>query len=249
MSVSVAQLNYNVYQGLGQPDRSLCDVNDIHYAVRNALALLTGQVRSTDNNQLLGVSNELSAASSPALSSPYDITDELEMTTPAWVEIYIQDRWKILKIVNRTRLEQFRRQGLNVCAFYGLESDGNATQYIEFNFDPSQSRIRIWYDHDQVLSNLDAVALMPDNLTILIELMAQNRVITLIKTRIAQSIESEEQKKLLEAQIKTWSDLYAHNMIEIEQWKTEFRKWKNRSRSAQSTRNLPRRSSKGFFGR
>src|SRR5689334_2314276 len=124
MSVQVAAINYNVFQGLGQPDKSLCDLNDIHYAVRNTLSLLTGQARTSDNNQLLSVTNELSSASDPVLATPYEITEEIENCTPAWAEIKEGNDWRILDIVNKTQLFQKKRDERNACAFYGIDRDG-----------------------------------------------------------------------------------------------------------------------------
>lgn len=248
MSVSVAQLNYNVFQGLGQPDVALCDLNDIHYATRNALSLLTGQSRASDNNQLLCVTNEISSATTPPLDTPYDITYELEQTTPAWVEIKRGTRWEILKIVPKPMLEQYYQLQNPACSFYGLDQDGTSVQYIEFSFDPTADTIRIWFDQDAVSVGLDDLALIPDNLTILTELMAQNRVIMIVKSKLASQIESEDMRKILEIQLRTWSELYIHNTIEIQDWQRQFRIWKNRTRSAQSIRHLPRRSGKGLYG-
>ena len=248
MSVTVAQLNYNVWQGLGQPDKAVCDLNDIHYAVRGALTLLTGQARASDNNQLLSVTNEISNLTDPPLSNNYDITYELEQTTPAWVEILRGGRWETLPIVGKQRLEEWYRNGRRACAFYAIDRDGEAVQIIDFSFDPRSSTIRVWFDQDAVFVGLDNSALIPDNLTILVELMAQQRVIMILQTKLAGQIESDETRKILEPQLAAWQQLYAHNLTEIEDWKRQFRVWKNRSRAAQSTRKLPRRSSKGFFG-
>lgn len=247
--IQVAQINYNVFQGLGQPDAALCDLNDIHYAVRTTLALLTGQARSSDNNQLLSVTNELSRLSDPPLASPYDLSDEMENTTPAWVEIKNGGSWRVLDIVSKTRIEERKRGGIRACCFYGIDRDGTVTPNIEFSFDPAHETIRIWFDQDKVYTTLDSAALIPDNLTIYAELLAQNRVIMLIKRRLSDQLESEENRKLVQIQLQTWSDLYAHNLTEIKAWKREFQIWKNRTRSAQSKRRRPRRSTKNFFGR
>lgn len=244
MSVSVAALNYNVFLGLGEPDISVCNPNDIHYAVRNALSLLTGQARNSDNNQLICVTSELTN-----LTAPFEIPEgELDMCTPAWVEIKDGDRWKILKVVNRAKIESYYEQMINACSFYAIDQDNKTRQFIDFSFDPTRSTIRIWFDQDAVPTHLDNTASIPDNLTILAELMAMNTVIARLKIKLAQSLESEEQRKLLQVQISAWNDLYLDNEKNIAEWKRVFRIWKNRSRSAQSATRLPRKTGRYFYG-
>lgn len=244
MSVLVAALNYNVFLGLGEPDISVCSQNDIHYAVRNALSLLTGQARNSDNNQLICVTNELGT-----LTSPYEIPEgELEMSTPAWVEVKTGERWKPLKVVNKAKLEDYYEQMINACSFYAIDQDNKTTQFIDFSFDPANSIIRIWFDQDGVPTHLDNTAQIPDNLTILAELMAMNTVISRVKVKMSQALESEEMRKILQLQMSAWNDLYLHNKDEIVEWKKLFRIWKNRSRSSQTANKLPRKTGRYFYG-
>lgn len=243
MSVSIAQLNSNVFYGLGQPDTALCDVTDIHYAVRNAVILLTGLARASDNNQLLVVTEELTN-----LASPYDISLKIGMGTPAWVEVKKDEHWEVLQIVNKSLIDTCYQTSRRACAFYGIDDADQPTRYIEFSFDASNETFRIWFDKDGTAVTLATLISLPDDSAPLIELYAMQSVIPRIKRKLSEQIESDEMRKLLAPQIQTWNDLYLENEKQIPRFERLFRIWKNRSRSSQSSRRLPNKSGRGFYG-
>lgn len=245
--VTIGQLTTNVYYALGQPDASICGIEDTHYAVRQETALLVGLARTSDNNQTVNRTLDIDN-----LNSPHDITSAIGTSSPAWVEIKSgADKWAVLRVCNRAQLPEMRQRGVIACAFYGEEYGGEGvTQYIDFSFEPdAETVIRIWYDQDAVLSGNAAQIPLPANLTLLIELKAQNTLIPRIINKLADTIESEEMRKMMQLKTQALQGIMMQNEMKITEYNRLFRIWKNRTRSAQAQSSLPARSGRHLYGR
>lgn len=243
MSLTIAQLNSAVFVGLGEPDKAICDPMLIHYAVRNAVFLFTRQMRATDTNQPLSLTAEFTPT-----ASPYEITSLINKSTVSWVERKEGDRWQTVRAVNKAFLEQFHNSGNPAVAVY---SDETNKTYLDFSHtvgSQSTGVYRLWYDKDAVLVSHASEVLMPDSMAPLIELTAQNSVIARLKLRLAERIEDEEQRKILVLQINAWDGIIAQNNLELIEWRREWRRTKNRQRTAQNQDRLPNKTGRGLYG-
>jgi len=252
MTLSIGQLNYNVYLGLGSPDASVCDHQDIHFAVRNEVLLANRELGDSDNNQRLAVTVEFTPT-----ASPYDISTLLTGNaqtqthdTIAWIEIKRASRWEPMRVVNKVLLEEMYIRQVNAASIYGDKAN---RQYVEFSYPVaanSTQAYRIWFDEDLALFSLtNAFGVhLPDSLAPYIELRAQNTLIPRIVNRLANQIESEEMRKLVELQMLSLNNIKAQNSLDLVDWRQRYLSWKNRTRTAQNQSRLPSKSSRGFYG-
>lgn len=245
MSISIAGLNSDAWFGLGKPDSAVIEIDDVHYETRKIVTLLTKQIRESDENQLLSTTNTFTPT-----ASPYDITSLIGKATPAFVEILADGRWRPLRCVNVTDSQGYYDRGVNAASFYG-EEDG--TQYIIFSYpltSASTATYRIRYDADAVATSIAVDDIqIPDSFQPYIVLEIQQPVIMKIRRSIAEAVDNQEMKELLQIKLETWADLYKENERQLEtQWRPAWRTWKNRARTAQNQGRLPSRSGRGLYG-
>jgi hypothetical protein len=241
MSLTIAQLNSAVFVGLGKPDKGLCDLDDIHYAARRVVSLLTRRTRSSDNNQIVSVTDPFQ----PNVS-PFEITNLLNGGTPAWLETEVNDRWKVIRVINKAFLETMYERNIMAASFYGLE---DKRQFIDFSYpltSDSVSSYRIWYDKDLVAYGNADELLMPDSFAPYYELRIMQALIPKITLKLA---EMNETPAKMQAQANAWKNIFTANALELVDWEREFRIWKNRNRTAQTQSRLPAKSGKAFYGR
>jgi len=247
MALTLAQLDYGTFIGLGSPDTAVCDHIDIHYAVRDAVCLLTRQMRTTDQNRTLSKTGEFTPT-----ASPHNITSLLSnqhFANVAWVDRKNGDRWEPVQVVNRAELEEMYSRGINAAAIY---ADETPAMYIEFSYpvtSTSNTTYRIWYDQDVVSFALNGTVLLPDSFAPYIERLAQNALIPRMESRMADSIESEEMLKLLQPKLNALRSIYLENEKQMIEWRNEFNIWKNRAVGTQYAGNLPSKTGRHFYGR
>lgn len=248
MTITVAQLNSGAWDALGQPTKDLIDLGDIHYQTRGVVTLLTKQIRSSDNNQQLAVTDQFTAT-----ANPYDITGLIGSGTPAWLEMLQGEWWNPVRTVNRAFLEEQYLKGIMASAFWGTIT---GTQYVQFSFALSitSSRVfRIQYDPDAIDTAMrEPVAgiQIPDSFRPYIELKIVQPCIKQIIRNLAKNAKMDGvDGKTLEMRIQSWNDTFQYNKDElIPEWRQQFDNWKNRSRTAQNESRLPARSGRGFYG-
>lgn len=243
MSLTIAQINSGVFLGLGEPDGSVCDPMAIHYAVRSAVHLLTRQMRAADTNQPLSLSAEFTPT-----GSPHEITSLVAKGEVAWLERKEGSRWKTVRVVNKAFLENYHESRLPVAAIY---SDETSKTYIDFSvvIDANSTQIyRLWFDKDVVLAAKASESLIPDSFAPYIELLAQNTCIARIKRNLAERIENEEERRIINLQLETWDGLLAQNSFEIRDWRVQWKRHIHRQRTAQTQDRLPNKSGRTFYG-
>lgn len=247
MATTFAQLNSELWLALNKVERHLCDRDEMHYALRRSVTVRTGQARASDNNQPVSVSAEFTP-----VASPHEITALVAKGTVAWVEMQANSRWQPLRSVNRVFLEEMFRQSINAVAVYGDET--NKT-YLDFSFPVNSNSTqvyRIWFDVDIVPTVNTSEILIPDHLVPLLIIDAEQELIPKITLRLAESVENqdEQKRKAVMLQIAAWDGIKAQNAVNLKtKWEPLFRRWKNRSRTAQNMSRLPAKSGKGMYPR
>jgi hypothetical protein len=245
--ILLAQHISNVWLSLGKPTQELCEQDQIHFAVRQALMLRTGQIFQSDNDQSL----ETSASFTPT-SSPHSLAAVITTKfVPAILEQQVGNTWVPMRIVPLARLEYYRRNGTAAAAFHG---DRAGIEYVSFSYPVSVASTtvyRIRYDlaeYDFTLADASG-SRFPNFLATLIELDAVIQLIPDIAYKIADQIENEEARKLIAPKLAALDKKLAHaEMTRERDWLPLFRNWKNKSKSSQTSGRLPNKTSRGLYG-
>lgn len=245
MSLSIGSINAGIYLGLGKPDPSLIELDEIHYSVRDVVTRLTKRLRYSDENQVLGVT----APFTPT-ASPYNITSLIGKGTIAWLEKYEDSRWVPLQVVNKVHTNETRETGRETAAVYGTEA---GSTYLEFSYALSAAstiQYRLQYDADTVDTSIAATDMpIPDSFQPMIEMMGIQGVIPKIKRNIAERAENDVERRQIQLRLSTWDDMFAYNEKTLmRDWTPLWKEFLYRKRGAQSQGCLPAKSGKGLYG-
>lgn len=249
MSVSLGQLDNRVFQGLAAAAEFL-SLEDVHNAVVQRLNTRTMESRTSDINVLLGTSAEFTPD-----AVPYDVTSLIGKSVPCWVEtkgdlLNGVQYWYPVRSVNQSDLNDYARMGAFACSFYSEESTGDVlqpVQYISFTFLPVRA-CRIRYDRDNQRTALDADIILPDNLSELIVLEAQNSLIPRIKLAMGMRLRSDEEGRRDAAAIsQSLQEIYLQNVVDIKPLDAQWKVWAFRDRAAQDSHNNPTPRSEGMY--
>jgi hypothetical protein len=245
MSLTIAQLNSAVRLSLNNPDKAICDPLWIHLAVRNAVTLFTRRARESDQNA------PVSHYDFTPTAQEQDLWVALGSSEIAWVERSMNGRYTPVNVISKGQFEAAYQDGRDVVATYTDETTDPPKKYITFSKTiETTDSYRIWYDKDAVLTNRQAVIILPDSLAPVLEMKACVEVIAKMKVAISSQIENEEARKLMAPRLNALDGLSAHFQLELAtQWTPLFRKWKNRQRAAQNAHKLPSKTGSGFYGR
>lgn len=241
MSVTLSELDNRVFMGLAAASEYLT-LEDIHNAVVQRLNARTMQSRTSDINVLLGTTAEFS----PDVT-PYDVTSLIGKSVPCWVEVkgllisQVQ-QWVPVRIVNMNQLSDYQRLGLPAVAFYGEEAANDTdqpTQYMAWTY-LSGRPCRIRFDRDEQRTDLDADIIIPDNLSELVVLEAQNSLVPRVKFALAMRMRGDEELRKIAAPImQSLTEIYAQNLIDIRPLVSQWKVWAFRDRAAQTSFDLP----------
>ena len=254
MTVTLRELDSRVFMGLAGAAEFL-DLEDIHNAVVQELNLRTMQSRSSDINVLLGTTEIFHPT-----DREWDITALIGKAVPCWLETRSNNidnganngtiGWQVVRVVNLHNLNEYRQTGAFACAFHGDETDSPTAQpiqWVSFTYAPNRD-CRIRFDRDDQRQELDSDIVLPDNLSELIVLAAQNRVIGRIKFGMAMRIRQDPTLAASAPLLLGGLDhILKQNMADmlplIQQWKI----WAFRDRAAQTNFNKPTPSGRGLY--
>lgn len=249
MTVSLGQLDSRVFLGLAAAGE-YTTLSDIHDVVVQRLNARTMQSRTSDINVLLGTTAEFTPD-----SVPYDITSLIGKSVPCWVETKQNlvdgiDWWSSVRIVNQNQFNDYKNMGAFACSFYGDETSSTTAQpvqYISFTYLPVRP-CRIRFDRDDQRTDIDSDIILPDNLSELIVLEAQNSLIPRIKNMLALGLRRDAEGRQDAALIlNTLDGIYAQNMIDIKPLDAQWRVWCFRARDSQTSFNLPVPASEALY--
>lgn len=241
MSTSLGELDNRVFQGLAAAAEFMT-LEEIHGAVVQRLNARTMQSRTSDINVLLGTTAEFTPD-----ETPYDVTSLIGKSVPCWVEVkgllisQIQ-QWSPVRVVNMNQLQDYQRLGIPAVAFYGEEADSDTaqpTQYMAWTF-LSGRPCRIRFDRDEQRIDLDSDIILPDNLSELIVLEAQNSIIPRVKFALSMRMRGDEEvRKIVPAIMQSLSEIYAQNILDAKPLIGQWKVWAYRDRAAQTSFDLP----------
>lgn len=249
MSASLSQLDNRVFLGL-EPAGEYLSVEDVHNAVVQRLNTRTMQSRTSDINVLLGTSSTFTPT-----TIPYDVTALIGKSVPCWLEVQAdtvggQTWWHPVRNVSLVQLTDYRNLGAFACAFYGEEPSSDTaqpTQYLSFTYLPART-CRIRFDRDGQRTAMTSDILLPDNLSELVVLEAQNSLIPRIKTAITVRTRKDSESVKYAAELKRDLDgILMQNMLDIRPLDAQWRVWAFRDRSAQPAFNKPTPSSENLY--
>lgn len=251
MAISLSELDSRVMESLEAAQEWL-DLSDVHSQVVQTLNARTMQSRSSDINVLLATTAEFTPD-----SVLYDITSLIGKAVPAFVEIkgYVgQDieRWQMVRVVNLNQLDDYRNIGAFACAFYGEEpatdEDAQPTQYLNFTYLPARP-CRIRFDRDGQRTALEADQLLPDNLSHLIVLEAQNSLIDRIIFKIGMDMRRDTAlREIAPTIIAGLQGIKMQNLtLDIPPLHKQWMVWAYRDRAAQSSFNNPTPSGANLY--
>lgn len=249
MSVTLSELDDRVFMGLAAAAEYLT-LTDVHNATVQRLNARTMQSRTSDINVLLGTSDTFTPT-----ETPYDVTDLIGKGVPAWVEVqgYIVnqiEQWYPVRVVNMNQLNDYQRIGMPAVAFYGDETESSTAQpvqYMAWTYLPTRP-CRIRFDRDGQRTALASDIILPDNLSELVVLDAQNSLIPRVKFAIAMRMRSDEDgRKIAGGLMAALDGIYAQNKVDIEPLHTQWKVWCYRDRAAQTSFNLPTPSSSANY--
>lgn len=250
MSVSLSELDNRVFSGL-QAAAEYLMLTDVHDATVQELNIRTMESRTSDINVLLATSDEFT----PDVT-PYDVTSLIGKSVPAWLEMQTVlisgvTWWYPVRCVNLNQLNDYQRAGAMAVAFYGDEPNSDTaqpTQYASFTFLPRRP-CRIRFDRDNQRTAMASDIILPDNLSELIVLGAQNRLIPKIQFQIMmREGRDEKNRPFAQGLIQTLEGIRQQNMVVdmpplIAQWMV----WAYRDRSAQTSFSKPTPSSQANY--
>lgn len=234
MSVTLSELDNRTMQGLGSASDFMA-LDDVHNAVVQELNIRTMQARTSDINVLLGVTEEFTPD-----SLNYDITSLIGKAVPVWLEMQSvlitgSEWWQPVRNINLSMLNDFQRRGSFAVAFHGDEPDSDteqATQYASFTFMPLRA-CRIRFDRDNQRTAMASDIILPDNLSDLVVLGAQNRLVPRIETEIAARMRNDEElRSIAPALIQGLDNIVAQNRMDMVALDMQWRVWAFRDRSA-----------------
>mgnify|MGYP003649536137 CR=1 FL=1 len=249
MTVSLGELDSRTMLGLASAAEYL-DLSDVHNAVVQRLNALTMQSRTSDVNVLLGTTDEFTPT-----EALHDVTSLIGKSVPCFVETYVNtvneiSYWQMVRVVNINEIDYYRNMGAFACAFYGDETSSETeqpTQYLQFTFLPSKP-CRIRFDRDGQRVALNADIILPDNLSELPVLQAQNSLIPRVKFKIALDLRRDKELRLIAPMITAaLGDIYMQNMVDMKPLDAQWRVWAFRDRAAQSSFNNPTPSSEAMY--
>jgi hypothetical protein len=249
LSVSLGQLDNRVFQELYAASEYLI-LDDIHNAVVQELNIRTMQSRTSDINVLLGTSAEFTAD-----VIPYDVTSLIGKAVPCWVETQaiVQNSmtwWYPIRSVNLAQFNDYQRMGTLAAAFHGDETSSDTAQpvqYLSLTF-LTGCPMRIRFDRDSQRIAMDADQIIPDNISELVVLGAQQRLIPRIKIKLAMRLRNDEVGRAIAPVVMGALDqLYAQNSLDMRPLEAQWRVWAFRDRGANTAFNKPTPSGANLY--
>lgn len=221
MAVSLSELTSRVFFSL-EAAKEFLDISDVLNAVVQKLNARTMQSRSSTANVLLSTTETFTVD-----NVLYDVTELIGKGVPCFVETRwtVQsdiEVWQNVRVVPLNQINEYRAMGALACAFYGEESDTQPTQYLRFTILPGGA-CRIRYDKDGTRTALDSDIQLPDELSELIVLDAQNSLISRIKLKLSMGLRRDAEGRTDAKMIwEALNDIRMQNVIDmiplIKQW-------------------------------
>lgn len=246
MAVTIAELNYRVFLGLGNLPDEYLPLEEVHNAVVQRLSARSGWTELGTPNTLRSTSEEFTPT-----QNIYEITSLIGKGTPLWIEQKLDtNKWIPLRIVNLADIGGFYENGIQACAFYAEDSSNAETdlaQFVEFAFLPPAA-CRIKFARDLLRKALNDKSPLPDETAELIVLEAQNTIIPRIKLKIAMNMQRNEQSRLdLQPVMQALDSMYLQNMEDARPLERLWAVKSFRASSNQHNFNNPTPSGRRFY--
>ncbi|HXG82654.1 MAG TPA: hypothetical protein VNI84_01380 [Pyrinomonadaceae bacterium] len=247
MAVSLAEIDSRTLLGLGDDlPVEWCSLDDVHSAVVQKNSVRTMQTRFSDTNVLLSKTKDFRAG-----ANPVDVTSMVGNGVPAFVERLVGDDYVPVRVVNIGQLSNYENSNAIVCAFYSedaRDAGGEVKRFIQFNNAP-ESFCRIRFDSENVGVSIGDQSALPDALTELIVLEAQNYLIPRVKLKIARNLSRNENERKDAQYITSMLDaVYMQNIIDIKPLAKLWEIYAFRDRNSQGQTTRPIRSGRNFYG-
>lgn len=238
---TIAELNSRVYLGLKSVS-DFVDLDEVHDAVVQVGIIRTAFTRQSTTDVLQTISYEFTPD-----DLVYDITSLIGKGTPDFVEQFINNRWRPIRVVDATVVTRFAPA--LACAFYTNDAPlDSAVRYIQFSVLPRVA-CRIRYSSDAIQTQMQQDNPLPENVAQLIVLEAQNVVIPRIVTRLAaDGMRDKADLKLMQPIVAGLSAIQSSNAMQIQQLDALWQVWSFRDRSADSPFLKPTPHSKTAYG-
>lgn len=158
----------------------------------------------------------------------YDITGMIGNGTPVGCEILHEGRYVAVRHFAHERLPQNNLELIGTgCAFEKrtVEATGQTTQYVRFNAIP-QAAVRIAYTSGVVANFLETDAGIPDSVTELVVLEAQNILIPRIQLRYQINLNrNDNDRRDAQVIVGTYNNLIASNAARIPDLIKLWKQW------------------------
>lgn len=209
-------------------------LDKITNAVIQRLNVRTMQSRDSSTNVLLATTPEFVPD-----AKLYDVTSLIGNAQVCWLEskwnlIDQIEQWNPVRIVPLIQLSDYENMGAFAASFYMEEPNSptdNTTSYVQFSFLPAKA-CRIRFNRNIVRMELDATSLLPDSLSELIVLEAQNSIISRIKLSLTMGLRRDEAGRAdAKAILEVLSEVYAQNMMDIHPLELLWKTWAYRDKN------------------
>lgn len=246
--MNIAELNSRVFIGFEDFPPEWIPLPLVHNASVQVLNVLSTQAKFSNVNSVISLSDEFT----PTDNSPYNITNLIGKGLPSWIEYKANETtWIPIRVVDLSVINSFYNLGALVVAFYGEDTgeDGaDVVQYAKFSNIPNAA-CRIRFDRDNVQNLMQDVLALPDNLSDYPVLLAQNKVIPRIKTKIALNLNrNENERKDAQLLIGLLNDIWQQNMLDIQPLKALYNIWAFSERPTHKNFNKPTPKSRTLYG-
>lgn len=224
----LAELVDRTFSGIASPMPEICSLPQAHDAVVQALNVRLAFARHSKSNAAGSVTPEFFPN-----AITYDITEMIGGGVPVGCEVLEEARYVAVKHFPLDRLPENPLDIVGYgCAFERQTNEitGETRIFVRFNVVPQQA-VRILYNSGAVVKDLEQSAQIPESVTELIVLEAQNILIPRINLAISMNLSrNENERKDAQLIIASYNAIFVQNMQRIEPLKRLWEIWAMKSR-------------------
>lgn len=209
----IAELVDRTLSGVGAAAPEICSISEAHNAVVQVLNVRLAFARHSQTNAAAAVTPEFFPN-----DTGYDITNLIGGGTPVGCEVLEETRYVSVRAF---ALVDLPTNNLDVigfgCAFETqiTAGTGEARTFVRFNVAP-QKAVRIIYTSGAVVKGLEQAAQIPDTISELIVLEAENILIPRIQLRYSANLNrNENERKDAQMVIGSYNGIFASNQERI----------------------------------
>ncbi len=242
MSSTLAELVDRTLSGVGTTAPEICSISEAHNAVVQALNVRLSFARLSQTNSAASVTAEFF----PNATS-YDITTMIGGGVPVGCEVLEDARYVSVRAFGLDLLPENNLDMVGFgCAFETQtnEQTNESRTFVRFNVVPQQA-VRIIYSSGAVLKALDSGSVLPENISELIVLEAQNILIPKIQLRYSTNLNRDENdRKDAQLIVGSFNGIFAANQQRIGMLEQLWRIWAFKSRQPNFGRRATPKSSR-----